>query len=463
MTAETHAAALRFTLEATEADLEAQRSSITQILAEKESINAELQTQRLLTNTVEEQEKAHLDKISELEENIDVLKTANHTMLEALTNAKSKSRSVSEKLQDAESSNKSLLNQLSVAMDEKSTLGATLEISETSVVSLASQAVSLKSALSHEKATVLDLSAAVVALQEKVATTSRLVSALETDLNVSRNSVEELRAQLVTVTDERETLASQLAEVQSVAANSAASLVECESTLARATQNLREAKEAATKMQVTLDTTTAELEGEKVNNQKMGEVLTTKESELRDTAQNLAMTESMAGKFREESKANKLAASDLRAQLLEAQEQATATTELLSAVEASHAEQFKTHRSAISDIENLLQTARTEVEDLKSELQQALAAHAGLQSTLEDQGADLTLARGQLEAERTRTLGLESEVAVAVGKVQEVEDELAELKVSKETDEETIQSLKEMFAKLRENQMRSLVELDNQV
>ncbi|KAF9458224.1 hypothetical protein BDZ94DRAFT_1313465 [Collybia nuda] len=469
-TAENQAAALRSTLEAAAAELESQKTSQIRIFAEKEILQAEFAAQKHLVDGLEEEKTVHLERISHLEGTLDALKATNNTVSEALSSATTEGLSVSEKLKALESNNESLLAQLSVAQGEKSALEVALETSEASVVSLAFQTEGLQDALSQENARVAEHSASlshaqadIITLREKIITTEQSVSKLETDLTISNANVDDLRTQLTVATDAREALVSQLEEARKATADSAASLTEVKSTLATATNSLRDAQEVTTELQLTLDNTAAKFREEQDKNQQLAKSLATNESELRETEKNLAMVESMAGNFRQESEANGSIAKDLRTQLLEAHEKITTTTDLLSTAEAGRAQESEKHQAAISAFEVLLQSTRVEVDDLKSQLQVARTAHEALESSFNDQLACLTLARDQLESERTRVSDLESEVDTAVGKAQEVEEELAEVRVSKEADEKTIQNLKEMFTSLREAQMRSLAELDNQV
>lgn len=169
-------------------------------------------------------------------------------------------------------------------------------------------------------------------------------------------------------------------------------------------------------------------------------------SSFGETEKRLATVESAAEKFQAEAKAHEVEAQDLRTQLTTAQIQASTTAEQLSTAQMNHAQEFAKQASTILNLEQQLESTRAE-----------------LQSQLEKQGTQLVETKLSLEAEQKRSSDLEEQLRSAVSRIQEAEEELSDIEESKEADERTIQNLKEMFSTLRETQMRSLAELDNEV
>ena len=165
-----------------------------------------------------------------------------------------------------------------------------------------------------------------------------------------------------------------------------------------------------------------------------------------DTKKRLSTAESTARKFQAEANAYQAEAEDLGSKLIAAQNEVLAAAEQLSTAQMSHAQESTKQALAFSDLEKCLESTQAE-----------------LQLQLQKQGGQLAEAKLNLEVEQKRSSDLETKLQTAAGRIQEFEEELSDIKESKEADERTIQNLKEMFSTLRETQMRSLADLDNKV
>ncbi|KAF8068667.1 hypothetical protein FPV67DRAFT_1668742 [Lyophyllum atratum] len=452
-------------------DTKAQVSSLRSGMGEQErSADVELQTQRAIGTELEIKVQELLAKTSELEQLVAELQNSEGATATSLAEAITQKTLISDKLRVAESINESLQRQLASVTDEKSTSEAALKLSKDMVAVLTSQITALNNSISQDKANVADLTQSlaaakqeVMSLRQQVATTGLSVSTLQSELSLSKQATNELTTNLAVVVDERAVLSGKLEEAQTMISASASSMNQLKERLATTTDQLSKSESAAAELQASLDATTDRLTAQEEQIRGLVDDAESKDREMKALVEKLSVAESRAGTFRAEVTATETKMRDLHSQLAAAQDELSATQELLSSTEATHALQREKQATAISGLGNLLQDARSEVEVLKSELTAARAVSADLQTHVDGQSVELGEARVNLASERQRAKRLESDLGTAISKAQEVEEELSELKVSKEADEATIENLKGMFSTLRENQMKSLAELDSKV
>ncbi|RDB30647.1 hypothetical protein Hypma_005764 [Hypsizygus marmoreus] len=437
--------------------------------AQKES-EVELQAQTSIVQELEEQVQSLTMEATSLKEMIEQLEASKEAATASLQQAVLQQALLSEKLGEKEVENESLGEQLSDSMNEMSALKATLTTSETSVTTLMSRVSSLADSLSQSRATVEELSQSLssarqetATLREQFMTTGLSVATLESELAVSKQTIDGLTMQLATAVNERADLTLELQSAQKAGEAKALSIEELKSVLATRTDDLKKAEEVAADLRESLKGTAAKLTAEVDRNRGYKENLSRKDAEVKDLTNKLSMAESMAGKLQSEAQMNETNVQNLRSQLAEAQDVATTTQDLLSLTETRHSRQLAEQKSVISDLQALLNSGRTELDGLKSELQDAHTTTGELQAQLKDQGTNLANARVSLDVERRRASNLESDLAAAIGRAQEVEEELVELRVSKEADEATIKNLKGMFTGLQETNMRTFAEVSSKV
>ncbi|GLB45197.1 hypothetical protein LshimejAT787_2001020 [Lyophyllum shimeji] len=466
-TTERSEAALASQVTDAEAQITKLRSELDQ---QQHASDLELQAQRSISTELEKKIQAFVARTSELDKRVDELQRSESATAASLADATAQQALISEQLRDAETRNEYLLGQLSSVSDARSTLEAALKVSEEAVARLTSQITALDDSLSQEKANVQKLAKSLAAaeqegvtLRQQVATKEVSVSALRSELDLSRHSTAELTMQLAAVTSEKADISGRLDEAKTIITASASSMTQLKESLRTTTDQLRQSESAAAQIQANLDATVRELSAEKDRSQGLRDAAESKDLELHRLREQLSATETRVERLQAEAMAKETKIRELRSELADARDQVSAAQDSLTSANATHALESDKQASVISGLQNLLSGAQSQIEGLKSELESARSRSAELQALVDEQSAELGEATVKLDSERHRASRVEAELAAAIGRAQEVEEELSELKISKEADEATIENLKGMFSALRDTQMKSLAELDSKV
>jgi chromosome segregation ATPase len=416
-----------------------------------------------LTHTVEERDRT----IHERDASITALESERETYLTQLADLQNA-------LNQAEASITSHVAQASIAKNEAASLRSAVGAAKASHTALVNTQETKDAELEASRTNISQLQQKIGELQEHQDRAMETVARLSADnfstsemLRSAQVDNEHLSKRLSLSTNETATLEAALATAKD-------DLLQCNATIERLSDSLIHSQDEAAALRnevgalklsvftlekdLDISTETAEELAAQLAASKKDRINLAMDLEkgkngiakmtlfLEETENRLSAANSAAEQFQADAKGKEIVVQDLRLQLAAAQSETALATDQLSAAQADHVQESTKQMSVISGLEQRLESTRTE-----------------LQSRLREQGAQLVEAKLNLEAEQRRSSDLQGNLTAAYDKVQEVEEELICIRESKEADERTIDSLKEMFSALRETQIRSLTDLDNKV
>ncbi|KAF8634238.1 hypothetical protein AX15_000999 [Amanita polypyramis BW_CC] len=154
---------------------------------------------------------------------------------------------------------------------------------------------------------------------------------------------------------------------------------------------------------------------------------------------------------------------NLQTQLADSQKGAKEAKRILETAEAQYSADRATYESTVAAMHESLANTRRENDGLSTQLKTAQTVHKRLQDEVQEYARELSDVQATIRDESLRASTLEAELAAAITRASNVEEEILDLRSSKQADERTIDSLKDAFTKLREAQMQSLTELGDKV
>lgn len=110
-----------------------------------------------------------------------------------------------------------------------------------------------------------------------------------------------------------------------------------------------------------------------------------------------------------------------------------------------------------------MSSSQSQVDTLSFQLASLNKIHAEVQSQSEHRKTEMDDLKTRLDAESTKTSALEKDLGDAIGRTQEAEEKIADLRKLSQMNEATIKGLKDIFAQLKNAQLKSLEEADDQV
>ncbi|KAJ7727004.1 hypothetical protein DFH07DRAFT_852129 [Mycena maculata] len=402
-------------------ELDSQIASNVILAEERARLAAELSEQKALVGASDEAKQALLKKIAELDRCIREQGAVQLSLKEEIARAATDLAAESERLRGAETTNESLVARLVDATTNLTTAQNSLVEARASAEALKPQMAALDDALTQRISSQREVQEQLVKTQRELDTFRLKVNILETtvsnvraDLESKKLEICELETNLAVRVEENTALTSSLYEQQ---------------------QKLTDVNGAKEGLQTRLDEVISQLQL------------------ARDAGGKLQQSRDML--------LDQLAAADAAKTSLIAELATTSATVKETAVKLGEAEATEAKlRAEVAANDQEIRQLRGDVEDLALELGSTRKSRDEFQARLE---GDVRRVTDALDAEKLRGQLLEAERTDAIMRVQEVEDELLELQVSKEADAATIEGLKDVFSQLKTAQMQSLAELDNKL
>ncbi|KAG6853354.1 hypothetical protein C0991_005028 [Blastosporella zonata] len=452
---------------ASEMQAERLRSEVEQ----RDAAQAELHVQRSINTELDAKIEVMLARISALDDEVHSLQESKDSLNSSLLEVRTEQALVSEKLRETEASNESLLGQLTVATNDKCELQEALQISEHNVATLNSRILALGNSVSQGQAKINHLNQSLdtaehdkATLRQHVVTAELTVSTLQSELIIAKdNVVDEVTGKLAGILEERAELLVELEKGRATISASAASMNELKDRLATTTDSLVNAKSVAAELQRDLIATDDKLKLQEEVNAELTQAGERKEAKLAQLNQGLRAAESMVENCRAETMASDASAQELRSRLSNMENELKEVRDSFSSAKAMHVLESKKKAAEMSDLEARMQGVTSEIDELQSQLLTGFSEKAELRCQIDEQGMELGEIKAKIAAEFRRAVRLEEDLVGATGKLQEAEEELAELRASKAADEATIENLKGMFSTHVEKQTHSLAVLNSQV
>ncbi|KAG6906302.1 hypothetical protein DXG01_014671 [Tephrocybe rancida] len=436
----------------------------------QQAAGAELQAQRSVNTELTGKVETSLARISALDAELYALRRSKDIVDASLLDTRAQQTLTSDKLRDAEANNESLLGELRVVTEERADLKDAFGISETKVAALSSQVLTLEKSVSQGETKIVQLTEALAtaerymaAQRDQATTTELVVSALQSELVISKKNADELAGELASNVEERAQLISELGKARTTISASASSVIELKEILATTTSSLVGAESRAAEFQANLNAITHKLNAQQEVNRGLVEDVEQKKVELAQLSYELSTAETSAAKHRAEAVVSDIATKELRTQLSNTENELREAEDSLSSTEAAHALESEKKAAEFLDLEGRICDAKSEIDALRLQLSSSQSEKEELQNCLIEQSLELGEFKVKGAAESERAGQLEAEVIALTGKLEEVDEELLDLKASKLADEATIENLKGLFSTHVEKQQQSLAVLNSQV
>jgi len=291
-----------------------------------------------------------------------------------------------------------------------------------------------------------DLSTKIRLLEDEQGTATQL---LETSLSESRHDAQVLRETITNL--EASSHSKQLELVQS---NGKVEELE------KALDNLRRLEQ---EMKITAEHRLSLLEAEKMEKERLIQTVANKEQDILNVTEDASVVKSSMEKLKAELFLKEAAMQELHGELAVVREKLTiAEGSLVVSIEEHQVERFSL-TSQLSSIEGSLVSSNLEAKNLRTQLESAEIAQALVRAQVVERGIDLSKIQNELESERKRGDSLDTELVRAKVNTLGLEETIQSIKTSKDADEKTIESLKNVFATFRESQMHFLMAMEEEV
>ncbi|KAF8887571.1 hypothetical protein BD779DRAFT_1672702 [Infundibulicybe gibba] len=468
--AEAKIAGLNSELEVMTAGLETARLTSSSLQQERDSSKAEIARLADDLASINGRDGVQVSHITQLEQALETSEASRKALTDELTTTTAECSHLSDKLDEAQSSNESLLQQLTAATDEKSSLKSDIDRSQNQLKGLREELVALGISKNSDAVLIeglqnqlLSTEANLEAAQTQISESARTLAARQAQLDGANQTTGAVQIELAAVRQELHQVASQYDAAQTTIAQVEGEKTALKSTAEDLVSKLASARDEAIETKTALITATSQLKEAKEGVAGLTHDLEVKDSEMNELRKTLSTAESTAGMFRNEVAARDRKIQELAVQLEGAQKNAEALEASISTTEEKLVLERVDHKANTVGLQELVTSTQAKVETLGAELDVARKSQLEATTQLKESQEQLSSVRGDLAAEQKRAGGLETDLTDATGKLQEAEEEITDLNKSKAEDASTIETLKDMFAKLRESQMRSLAELDNKV
>lgn len=445
-----------------QSELGSQRASCAELRAERARLEEELSAQRGLLEMADESNQGLVARVAEFDQRVEEHSAVELSLKEELARAEAES-TASEKLLDAEMQNGVLSTRLAEATEKLAAARQGLADARAAAESLKPQMAALDDALTKRISSHRELQEQLAKTQRDAETSRMKVGILETTAATLRANLEEktlhaeqLACNVAERADAHSALLLELKETQQQLTDVTVSKDALQSTLNEVTSKLQLALGAEAQLRESRD----RMDGQ------LATVDAAKRSLIAELAATSAMVQGTAVKLREAEAreatlGTEITAKDqqmerLRVQLDASVGRAGELQENLDAAEARYDSHLAERESAHIALDGLLLSARGDVTRLTAEVSSLQRERDGLNN-------DAKHISDALEAEKLRGKFIEAGCADANGRIQEVEQELLELRASKDADAATIEGLKDVFSQLKATQIQSLAELDTKV
>ncbi|KAF7360133.1 Aminotransferase [Mycena venus] len=466
-TVNARAASLESKFMTLQSELDSQRAAGAELLTERARLEAELSAQRELVGTAGESEQALAKRVTELDQHVQGQNAVELSLKEELARAVAESSTASEKLLAAEKKNEALAAHLAETTDKLTAAQQGLSDARAAAEALKPQMAALDDALTKRISSQREL-------QERLTKTQRDTDTFRLKVGILETTASNLRANLEAKKLEAEQLTRELAERTGANVALVSSLKEKEQQLTDTIVSKDTLQttldEVTSKLQLALSTEAQVQESWNRMNDQLAQLDTAKSSLMRELAAASAMVEETAVKLREAESREEMLGTEvttkdqeiqrLRMQLGESVERIREVEQSLEAAESRYASDIAERESANIALGKSLSSAREDIARLTLELNSLQTDRDDMQRRLEGDVRHIT---DVLDAEKLRRSLIETECEDANGRIQEVEQELLELRASKDADAATIEGLKGVFSQLKATQMQSLAELDNKL
>jgi len=289
------------------------------------------------------------------------------------------------------------------------------------------------------------------------------VTSLESSVRLLTEELEKSMATTKQLRVEQAKIASELQEKEKTIANLTESKTQSMSKISALSTQLQNAKESVVNLERERDMSCATLTRIESERDHIRLDLTAIQEERQQLTEKLSITEVIRDCLSTEVRDKQRDIQDLEATLESLEIKAK---NLASTLEASEAQKRATvidYDTKLSALKNNMASMQNEVDRLQSEVLDASAETRKTESQLGESRAECDRIQEILEAERLRAIELGKEHEDALGRVRDAREDIQELRMSKEVDQETIEGLKDSFAKLRKAQMAALAELETGV
>lgn len=358
----------------------------------------------------------------------------------------------------------SLTLQLEESLSQRTSLAeqcaskdASLSMSQASLVNLQARATSFDLTLAERDSKVTELTEKLAdvgaenhGLRDRITSLESAMGDLRNDLGSATSCYSELGLAYQLKSDECNNLSIRIQEVEGNVANLSGALSRAKDDAEALSQSLERARDGENTWRDALRQAEALHEEHAV----------TLSAEVKQLRTELSVSELNAKEYMEKTTEK---TTHLRKQVAEAQGRIQEVEHALHVAEAQYSAERATHESTATAMEESLTATRQEIDSLSLQIMSAQTTHSKLQDELYARTRELSEVRASLHAESQRVTALKAEVAVAISRASDAEEDILDLRSSKQADERTIDLLRESFAKLREVQMQSLAELNDKV
>lgn len=294
-----------------------------------------------------------------------------------------------------------------------------------------------------------ELTTKIRLLEDEQAKKDSATRHLETSLSESRHDAQVLRETITSL--EGSSHSKQLELVQS---NGKVEKLE------KALDNLRRLEQ---EMKTTAEHRLSLLEAEKMENERLIQTVANKEQDILNVTEDAAVVKSSVERLKVELFSKEAAMQELHAELAVVREKLTIAERSLVTSSEEHQAERLSLTSRLSSIEGSLVSANLEAKNLRTQLESAEIAQASVRAQVVERDINLLKIQNELESEQKRGNSLETELIRAKENTLGLEETIQGVKASKDADEKTIESLKNVFATFRESQMHFLMVMEEKV
>ncbi|KAJ6557872.1 hypothetical protein B0H19DRAFT_1148833 [Mycena capillaripes] len=458
--ATTRAASLECDIAKLRTELDSRNASSVALLGERTRLEAELSAERALAGTAHESNQALVKRIAELDRRIEEQDAVEVSLKEELARAEAESSTASENLRAAEGRNEDLAARLAEAINKLTAAQQGLDDARAAAEALKPQMTALDDALTKRISSHRELQERLTKTQREADTFRLKVGILETtasnvraNLEAKKLEADQLARDLAERTDANSALVSSLKEKEQQLTDANISMEGLQTTLDEVTSKLQLALHAEAQLQESRDRMNDQLAAADATRASLIAELAATANTVEETTTKLQEAEAKVATLWTEAAAKDREIEQLRVQLGESVGRVRELEQILDATAASYASDLAAKESTHISLETTLSSAREDVERLTLEVISVRKDRDEVQGRLEDDVKRITDA---LDAETLRGKLIDVERG-------ELEQELLELRASKDTDAATIEGLKDVFSQLKAAQMQSLAELDNKL
>ena len=417
-------------------------------LSEEEANHLRADLERTQLELSEKEDQAQL-----LQAEFQVHKTSVSDLREAVATREGEFASLTRQLEG-------VLSQQALLAEQCTSKEALLASSQASLVALQTRAAGFDLTLGERDSKVAELTESLAnvqtesrSLRHKTMSLELTIGKLREELDSTASSHTELDLEYQLKCNECSDLSVRLQEVEGNVVTLNGALSKAKADVTAATKSLEQARDGENAWRDALRRAEAAHE----------ERAKSLAAEVEQLRQELSMSELKANEYSQKSSENQLEIARLRKQVAEAQGGIQEAEKALRDAESRYSAERTTRESTVTAMQESLAATRREIDSLSLQMRSLRTAHSKLQGELDVRTQELSDVRESLHAETQRATNLEAELAAAISRASDAEEDILDLRSSKQGDERTIEFLRESFAKLREVQMQSLAELDDKV